>query len=132
MSKYDAYRGSQAFIWGRTGAASRGLAARGSIGRPHEDRVEELVDRPAVLGPAAAQPPLTDVARLLQDATRGRVPLEDAGVDPRQVVHAEGVRRQSPHRLRRDPPPPERLAQPVPDLRRSSVHVFLDVEPDPP
>src|SRR5882672_990182 len=96
-----------------------------------EPRVEEPVDRAAVLGDRLPMPPLQRVARLLEDPGRRGIPLEDAGLEPDQVQGRERPARDGAEGLGRDPSPPVSLAQPVADLGGAPVHVAAALQTDP-
>src|SRR5439155_19313683 len=63
-------------------------------------------------------------------AARRRIRRERHGEQSREAMVLDGVPRHGHERLAGDAASPVRLAEPVPDLRRHAVHVFLQHEPD--
>ena len=89
-----------------------------------ERGVEVLVFDDTILHRALSHQGLARVARLLEHAAGGRVAREGNGEDTDEIVFREADRRDEADRVRRDPAPPELLADPVAELGGLTLDVL--------
>ena len=94
------------------------------------ERVLHLIDDLAVLDRAAAQAALEHVARLFEHPARRLVRRERRRKDAREAVRVDRVARHGDDRFGRNPPAPEWLGEPVPDLGRHALDIGHHDEAD--
>src|SRR5260370_12636058 len=116
----------------RRGAREDEVEASHAGGSATERRVDERVADAPVLDDEASHPPFEDVAGLLEQARRRRIPLENRGLDTLEAEFGERVASSALERLGRDPFSPEVFADPVADFGGQTMNVVEQSDSDAP
>src|SRR5712664_641806 len=116
---------SQSAHWRRVEASS-------ASGSATEQRVHERIADAPVLDDEASQTPFEDVAGLLEQSRRRRIPLENRSLQTLEAEFGKRVASSALQRFGRDPLAPEGFADPVADFSRQAMNVVEQIDSDAP